>query len=72
MIHRPKDEPAGPQGPGDAGLAGESLARIRLGLIALSDETLAEPLALPLRRLLRRLDDAERAGKRPSDPSDDA
>jgi hypothetical protein len=72
MIHRPKDEPTGPDFPGDAGLAGESLARIRLGLIALSDQALAEPLTPRLRLLLRRLEDAEQARQRPRDPSDGA
>jgi hypothetical protein len=70
MIHRPKDDPSVALSPADAVLAGEGLARIRLGLTALSDVALAEPLSLPLRLLLRRLDDAERVNQKPPAVSD--
>jgi len=65
MINRPKDDPAFKCPAVDTVAAGEGLARIRLGLVALSDMALTEPLSLPLRLLLRQLDDAERAGLRP-------
>ena len=68
MTNRPKDDPALRCPALETVAAGESLARIRLGLVALSDVALTEPLSLSLRLLLRRLDDAERASQHPSDP----
>ena len=70
MIHRPNDDPADCSPANDTVLADESLARIRLGLIALSDAALTEPLSLPMRLLLRRLDDAERVNQKPPAVSD--
>ncbi len=70
MIYRPKDDPADCSPANDTVLADESLARIRLGLIALSDAALTESLSQPMRLLLRRLDDAERVSPSPPAVSD--
>ncbi|MFZ4532784.1 MAG: hypothetical protein ACOYOJ_13355 [Alsobacter sp.] len=70
MINRPKDDPAFTCRAVDTVTADEGLARIRLGLIALSDVALTEPLSLPMRLLLRRLDEAERVNQNPPPVSD--